>query len=176
MSNHKLSSKRRRCKTQDINRFTWCTSKNFLCLYDGIYTAMVEAGIAEKLEEKIMYDRHGEITINKNELYVQPSKYKIKHLDETGANTNMKDDWYAGSQMCVLPLDLGFHGGRNGSITDLHFTVLCFTITIGIPVLNTLLLKSLKEIQDKPLNWKQGIDICKEIVTGESTVENFEQN
>jgi hypothetical protein len=129
-----------------------------------------------------MYDKQGEITINKNELYARPSKYKIKHpeyllfVDETGCNTNMKDDGFAGGQMFVLPVDLGFHGGCNGSITDLHFTVLCFTSAVGIPVLCAVILKSTKGIQDVPLGWKLGIDICKEIVTGETTIETFDQN
>jgi hypothetical protein len=48
---------------------------------DCVYTAMVDAGIAEKLEEKIIYDKHGEITINKNELYGQIACTKFNILN-----------------------------------------------------------------------------------------------
>jgi hypothetical protein len=65
----------------------------------------------------------------------------------------MKDDGYAGGQMFVLPVELGFHGGRNGAITDMHFTVLCFTSAVVDPVLCAVMLKSTKDIQDIPLNW-----------------------
>jgi hypothetical protein len=47
MSRHKLTLKRGRCKPRDINRFTWCTLENFMSMYDGVYNAMVGAGIAE---------------------------------------------------------------------------------------------------------------------------------
>jgi hypothetical protein len=88
----------------------------------------------------------------------------------------MKDNGYAGGQMFVLPVDLGFHGGRNGAITDKYVTVLFFTCAVGDPVLCAVILKSTKDIQDIPLNWKLGIDVRKEILTRETTVETFGPN
>jgi hypothetical protein len=52
----------------------------------------------------------------------------------------------------------------------------CFTSAVGDPVLCAVILKSTKDIQDIPLNWKLGIDVRKEVLTGETTVETFEQN
>jgi hypothetical protein len=44
---------------------------------DGVYTSIVDAGIAEKLEEEIMYDSQGVITINKNELSANQANTKL---------------------------------------------------------------------------------------------------
>jgi hypothetical protein len=100
----------------------------------------------------------------------------LTFVDETGYNTNQKDNGYAGGRMFVLPCDLGQQGGHNGAITDLHFTVLCFTSALRDPVLCSIILKSNKEISDIPLNWKTGIDICKNVVTGEKRINTLEEN
>jgi hypothetical protein len=46
---------------------------------------------------------------------------------ETGSNTNMKEDGFAGGQLFALLVDVSGQGGRLGVVTDIHFTVLCFT-------------------------------------------------
>jgi hypothetical protein len=62
MSRNSDELKRRKCevKGKEINRNTWCTYKNYSNMYTGMYEAMVEAGVAEKLETEIMYDKNGE--------------------------------------------------------------------------------------------------------------------
>jgi hypothetical protein len=74
-------------------------------MYDGVYNGMVRAGIPVKLEEEIMYNKIGEVSTNKEEMYGRPTKYKITNpeyllfVDKTGCNTNMKVDGYAGGQL-----------------------------------------------------------------------------
>ncbi len=46
-----LAKKRRTVK--DVKRSTWVTQENFESMYENVYEAMIEAGIAEKKEEKI---------------------------------------------------------------------------------------------------------------------------
>jgi hypothetical protein len=73
-------------------------------------------------------------------------------IKETGCNTNMKDDGFAGGQLFVLPIDMGAQSGRNCATTDKHFTVLCFTSATGGPVLCAVILKSSKDIDDIPIS------------------------
>lgn len=179
-----------RCRPRDINRYTWCTYENFANMYEGVYSSMVNASIAELLEEEIMYNKIGEITINQEEMFGRPTKYKITRptkykitrpdyllfVDKTGCNTNMKEDGFAGGQLFVLPVDMSSQSGRNCATTDIHFTVLCFTSATGEPVLCAVILKSSQEITYIPLSWKMGIDIRRDIVTGETRYGTFEAN
>jgi hypothetical protein len=93
-----------------------------------------------------------------------------------GCNANIKDDSYAGSQLFVLPVDMGCQGGQSGAPTNMHFSVLCFTSALGDPVLCAVILKSNIEIQDIPLKWKMGIDIQKDVAKGGTQFETFKQN
>jgi hypothetical protein len=47
-------------------------------------------------------------------------------VDETGCNTNQKDDGHVGGRRYVLPRCC-FEAAKIGAMTDIHFTVLCFT-------------------------------------------------
>jgi hypothetical protein len=88
----------------------------------------------------------------------------------------MKEDRFAAGQLFVLPVETGPQSGWNGANTNLHFTVLCFPSATGEPVLYAAILKSTKTIEDIPLLWKIGIDIRKDIYTGETRFNTFEQN
>jgi hypothetical protein len=52
-----------RCKVQDRNRLTWCTEDNFSNMYNSVYEAMVEAGVAIKHEEEVWLDKDNKIKI-----------------------------------------------------------------------------------------------------------------
>jgi hypothetical protein len=101
--------KRGRCRVLDTNHHTWCTYENFERMFEGVYAAMVEAGIAEKVEEKVMYDDRGQITNDVSKMVGQPTNFILKHpeyllfVDETGCNTNQKDDKYVGGEQFILP-------------------------------------------------------------------------
>jgi hypothetical protein len=96
-------------------------------------------------------------------------------VDETGCNTNQKDDGNAGGELFVLPVD-GEEFGVCGVTTDMHFTVLCFTSGLGDPVMCAVILKSNKEPSELPIAWKLGIDIRKDIASGETTYELIKAN
>jgi hypothetical protein len=107
------------------------------------------------------------IVVDKEKMFGRPAKYiatkpeQILFVNETGSNTNQKEDGYAGSQRYILPND-GTNVGVIGDTTDIRFTTLCFTIGACAPV------KSEKEIDKLPLNVKLGVDILKNIWTRET--------
>jgi hypothetical protein len=49
------------CKVQDCKRHTYCTYNNISLMYDYVYDRMVEAGVANKLDEPVMLDKDGNI-------------------------------------------------------------------------------------------------------------------
>jgi hypothetical protein len=57
---HKI--KRSKFKVQDNNRRTYCTLDNFSNMYDAVYENMVEAGVANRLDNEVMFDKEGNIT------------------------------------------------------------------------------------------------------------------
>ena len=46
----------------------WCTYDNFALMYREIYSKLVDAGIAEELEEEVMMDKDGNIIQDKNKM------------------------------------------------------------------------------------------------------------
>jgi hypothetical protein len=40
-------------KIKDVKQNTWVTKENFTNMYENVYETMVEAGIAEKVEEEV---------------------------------------------------------------------------------------------------------------------------
>jgi hypothetical protein len=130
---------------------------------------------------KVMYNNMGEITTEKSEMVGRPTKYKLIHpdhilfVDETGCNTNMKQDGHVGGELFVLPMDY-MDCGVSGVVTDMHFSVLCFTSGTGHPVLCSIILKSNKEISEIPMNWKLGIDIRRDLTRNTNNVEFVRAN
>jgi hypothetical protein len=182
MQRHEDSIRVGRCNVKDNNRRTWCTVEHFTEMYDGVYDSMVTAGIAEKLDEDRMYDINGIETDNVEEMFGRPTKFRMLHpenllfVDETGCNTNMKTDKLIGGERHILPVGDKEDAGVTGATTDNHFTVLCFTNGLGVPVLCAIILKSSKHIKDIPLNWKMGIDITKRIVNADDEDEMVRLN
>jgi hypothetical protein len=43
--------KLKKCKVKDVNKHTWCNYENFSNMYCAVYDAMVESGVAIKLDE-----------------------------------------------------------------------------------------------------------------------------
>jgi hypothetical protein len=132
MKRNKEKLKRGKCKIKDIKRNTWVTYENFSNMYDCVYDSMVEAGIAEKVEEELLFDRHGVEVDCIDNAFGKPTKYRmlkpenVVFVDETGCNTNQKEDGNVGGKLFILPVDYP-EAGVTGCCTDIHFSVLCFT-------------------------------------------------
>jgi hypothetical protein len=150
-------------------------------MYDEVYECMVEAGVVEKLDHKVMMDRNGNVVDSKDQCYGRPTRYRVTKpeyilvVDETGSITNQKDDGLIGGQRIVTATNQT-EGGCIGSKTDIHFTVLCLNAGNGEPVLCGIILKSEKAVSEIPNSWQMGIDITKDPLTGVSQSEKFRLN
>jgi hypothetical protein len=67
INRHKDKIKCKPCRVQDRKRLTWCTHANFMNMYDLVYEAMVEAGVAIKHPEEVRLDKNNQVTINQDE-------------------------------------------------------------------------------------------------------------
>jgi hypothetical protein len=87
-------------------------------MHENMYTAMVEAGIMEKVEDAIQYDTG------------LPTKYKLTKsefllfVDETGCNINHLNDGKVGGELYIMPKNCSNTAAPAGATTDVHFTVL----------------------------------------------------
>ena len=100
----------------------------FESIYNHVYEQMVAAKVAAKLEDEAMHDDDSNLTKNRREMVGRKSKFKLKHhknilfVDETGCNTNLKQDGRLGGALFFVPSGpspRGLHGCTN----DVPFTV-----------------------------------------------------
>ena len=161
---------------------SWCKKEHFEAMYESVYKAAVEAGIAKKLQEPVFRDRMGNIVDKEEDAFGLKSAYEITCLeyflmaDETGCNTNQKADGCAGGELFVVPVGEQNSHGIAGATTDMHFTVVPFTSGTGKAVLCAIIIKSAKDVSKLDFTWKCGIDITKPANTGETRVEILENN
>jgi hypothetical protein len=168
---------RRRLKVRDRQRLTYCTYPNFECMYQTVYEDMVACGAAKLLEQEVLVNIKGEIVHDKNESDGLPTRYIMERpelvlfVDETGSNTNQKSDPLRGNEKRIVGCN-GDGFGVSGSISDNHFTVMCFQSGTGEPVLCAIIFKS-EKVRDIPIHWETGIDLRKirnnEILPGTET-------
>jgi hypothetical protein len=136
-------------KIKDVKRNTWVTKDNFLNMYTNVYETMVEAGVAEKLEQEI---QHEEGLLTKFKL-TKPEF--LLFVDKTGCNTNQLNDGRVGGELFVLPKNDNEAGAPTGSTTELHFTVLGFVSGTGEPVMCAIIFKSDQKLMRFRLVGKQ---------------------
>jgi hypothetical protein len=108
---------------------------------EDVYEAMVESGVAVKLDTEQMFDKDANVVMDEKLMDRKPTKYQFVHpeqmifVDKTGCNTNQKDDGYAGGEQFLLPQEKedvkGF--GNVGTATDIHHTVCTLRNTLGVP-------------------------------------------
>jgi hypothetical protein len=87
----------------------------------------------------------------------------------------MKADSHVGGRRYVMASGQS-EGARTGVTSDLHFTLLAFTSGTGEAILCAIIMKSEKHVSDLPISWKLGIDITKEVHTGETLLETYDNN
>jgi len=140
------------------NRSEWCSYKNFDTMYNLVYEAMAQAGVAKKLPVKQWQNMRGE-SVSMKDAVGEKVEYEITHpdhilyVDEVGNNTCQRDDGSKGGQKF-----LGARGSqaRKGcSISDAHWTTLGFTSSDGKPVMCAVIFAS----QTLTVEERLGIDI-----------------
>jgi hypothetical protein len=137
--------------------------------------------IAVELEEETMFDREGNIVDNPSKMYGWPSKYRMikpewcLFVDETGCNTNQRTDGNIGGEKFVVSVEQT-ENGRNGVVTDLHFTVLTFISGHVEAVMCAVILKSDKKVSELPIKWRWGIDVTVNPSNKETSIEFMEES
>jgi hypothetical protein len=87
----------------------------------------------------------------------------------------MKEDGHIGGRQSVMAADQ--HEGTCTSVTNnLHFTVLAFTAGTGEAIMCAVILISEKAVSEIPISWKIGRDVAKDIKTGETLVDIYDNN
>jgi hypothetical protein len=182
MRRYEENIRRGKGRVRDIKRHTWCKYEHFEEMYDCIYNCMVEAGICKLNADARYYNLNGVVVTDPANSFGRPTKYELTNpemlvfVDETGCNTNQQTDGQIGGQNFVLPVD--YKAGLLSATTDIHFTVLCFNLGTGQPIMCAVILKSDQEVCKIPLSWKYGIDITKDlrIEESETDAELFHNN
>jgi hypothetical protein len=75
----------------------------------------------------------------------------------------------------VVPVDQA-ENRRTGTTTDLHFTILPFISGTGEEIMCAVVLKSENPVSELPIKWIFGLDIMKNVESGENEVEVFQNN
>jgi hypothetical protein len=87
----------------------------------------------------------------------------------------MKTDGHVGGRRYVMAIGQSY-GAQTGVTSDFHFTLLAFTSGTGHAIMCAIIMKLEKHVSDLPINWKLGIDITKEVETGETFLETHDSN
>ena len=158
-----------------LDRSSATTFTNIMKMYDEVYEAMTESGVATKLDDPVCMDRDSNIT-SQEQCFGTQCTHTLDHphyclvVDEVGSNLSQKGDGHVGGQKYVcargaIPQVKVQHSER-------HFTLLGFTALSGEPVLCLIIISGVRE----HLNIETGIDPTKPIL-GDVNDENFiEQN
>ena len=162
-------------KNVAFDRLKWATYDNILQMYVLTYDLLVDARIAIKKDRAVFFTKEGKIAINIRENYGRPTLYHLIHpefflfVDETGSNTNMKDDKRIGGQTVLAGIE--DEAIYPAGTKDAHFTVLVVTNALGEPVCVVIIIKGkvLSMIE------KLGMDMSKELVHG-SNEKDFDKN
>jgi len=141
-------------------------------MYDEVYEALVEYGVASKIDVPLYMDRDGNSTASQSEAFGCKCTHRIDHpsmclvVDEVGSNLSQKGDGHIGGQKYVW---------AKGTIpqikvqhTEKYFTLLSFTAISGEVVLCLIIISGTRE----HLNIETGIDPTK-ITTGDVTDSDF---
>ena len=141
-------------------------------MYDDVYEAVVDCGVASKLQQPTYMDRDGNTTTNMDKAFGLPCTHAINHpdmclvVDEVGSNLSQKGDGHIAGRkvMCeknTTPQEQVQHKEK-------HFSLLGFTSLNGEPVLSLFIIAGIRE----EFCVETGIDPTA-ISTGDTTDEDF---
>jgi hypothetical protein len=162
-----------------VDRSDWTRYETFEDMYNAVYAAMVDAGVAEKLERPIFTDRDGnEVSEDDPTRHGLKSEYRTTHpefiffADETGCNTSQKKDGNYGGRKFICKK--GTKPQQQASTADHPFTVLPFTSATGEAVCCVVIFQS--NTDAVPLQWTSGIDQFTTVINSEDGGHDFEEN
>ena len=158
-----------------LDRSNATTFTNINKMYDEVYEALVESGLATQLNESIYMDRIGNVA-TKHEAFGAKCTHTLDHpdmclvVDEVGSNLSQKGDGHVGGQKFVcakgtIPQVKVQHSER-------HFTLLGFTALSGEPVLCLIVISGVRQ----HLNIETGIDPSKPVTGNVRDKEFIDKN
>ena len=157
------------------DRSEWSVYRNFVQMYEEVYDAMVEAGVAEKLEEPMWVDVNGNACDEEQAFGSRKATHTLTRpdmvlfVDEVGCNTSQVGDGHVGGQKKIVPR--GTVPKESATTNDNHFTLLGFTAATGEPVMCAIIMEG-KSINSDAVT---GIDVFAQKV-GNETDPDFVQN
>ena len=120
-------------------RSEWVTADNFELMYDGCYSAFIDAKIATKGVQSIYLDEYGREVrqdaisrLGRSTKFILTKPKYLFFVDECGSNTNAEKD---GTQQERRLCRASDRPHQLSSSSDHHYTTLAFTDATGIAVL-----------------------------------------
>jgi hypothetical protein len=167
MNQHKDTLMQQILQVKDAKRSTYCTYQNFLLMYDTVHEGMVKCNIAEKLDNDVNVNIKGKNETNESKFSGLPTKYILHYpdlivfVDKTGCNTNQKLDPLNGNKKCIVRKKTHEGFGFIGSVTNNHYSVLCFQTATGEPIMCAIVFNSERKVRIIPQHWIYRINIQK---------------
>ena len=165
----------------ELDRDSWCTYTNFRKMYQMVETKMIEAGVAEKINEPVWMTKDGKVVSenNKHQAYGCKVSLHITHpemvimADEVGANTSQKGDGHVGGERYIC--GKGKVPQKKASKKDKHFTLLGLTLLTGDPLMCVIIFsgernRDLIELGVDPFIEKE--DIIGDVSDGDYVINN----
>jgi hypothetical protein len=146
---------------RDVNRQLWGTYKNLAHMYDTIYELLEETGHAIKLDYPVMMNKEGTFAGSPEEAFgmevdlVLQYPERVCFFDETGCNTNQKEDGKVGGKTYIT--EAGARAELPANCSDIRWTLIPITNALGHAVCCVVIFQTnSKEI---PANWIHGINL-----------------
>ena len=154
-----------------LDRSNATTFTNVHKMYEEVYEALVDCGVATKVDDPVYMDRDYNVT-SQLDGFGTKCTHTLDHpelcivVDEVGSNLSQKGDGHVGGQKYVcargaIPQIKVQHSER-------HFTLLGFTALSGEPLLCLIIISGVRE----QLNIETGIDPTKSVM-GDVNDEDF---
>lgn len=130
------------------------------------------------MSEPIFTNEDGEAVATEAEARGRPCRFRLKHperllhLDETGCNTNQKNDGQRGGKRFIA--ERGMKCVIAGANANIRFTALPISDSNGKPAMCVLICQS--ESNETPRNWFAGVDEMADICQTDDPEEHIQKN
>ena len=157
------------------DRANWSTYHKFLQMYTNVYSEMVNAGVAIKLDTPVWMDAKGN-EVPKEYGFGQLCTHQIIHpemcvvADEVGSNTSQKGDGHIGGRKYLC--ENGMVPYQKMSNKDKHFTVMGFTLLTGKPIMCAVIIS----VNVMRGDIETGIDIFAKQIGLSTDIDYIEKN
>ena len=144
LKRHKNQIVSKRGQKYELNRQNWTTYANFTNMYNHAIDAMVDAGLAIKLDEPVWMDRSGYVC-SEEDAFGCKVHYQLLRPDmcicgdEVGNNISMKGDGHAGGELLLTAKKSV--GQKRCSTRNRKFTLIGLTTFSGEPVMCVIIIE-----------------------------------